>query len=110
MNSVDYSSHYATADEPAIKDCIWIEQQWETARLMLQNRLKSKKGLLILDEIQKIPGWSETVKRLRDEDTNASLPMFVIVLGSSALLMHRGLSESLAGRFEMIHVPHPTKK
>jgi len=62
--------------------------------------------VLALDEIQKIPGWSETVKRLWDEDTSASSPLRVLVLGSAPLLIERGLTESLAGRFEMLHVPH----
>ena len=62
--------------------------------------------MLVLDEIQKIPGWSETVKRLWDEDTAARLPLHVVVLGSAPLLVQRGLSESLAGRFEVIRVPH----
>lgn len=62
--------------------------------------------MLALDEIQKIPGWSETVKRLWDEDTAAGLPLKVIVLGSAPLLAQRGLTESLAGRFELLHLPH----
>jgi predicted AAA+ superfamily ATPase len=61
---------------------------------------------LVLDEIQKVPGWSETVKRLWDEDTAARLPLRVVVLGSAPLLVQHGLSESLAGRFEILHVPH----
>src|SRR2546425_580711 len=63
-------------------------------------------NVLVLDEIQKIPGWSETVKRLWDEVTARSLPLHVLVLGSSALLVQRGLTESLAGRFEVIPVTH----
>ncbi len=94
--------HYAPADEPALKNTIWIEQQWETARLKFAN----KAGLLILDEIQKIPQWSETVKRLWEEDTREGCPLQVMILGSSALLMQKGLTESLAGRFEIIPVTH----
>jgi len=62
--------------------------------------------VLALDEIQKIPAWSETVKRLWDEDTAARVPLRVVILGSAPLLVQRGLSESLAGRFEMLPVPH----
>ena len=61
-------SHYGTADEPALKDRVWIEQQWETARHLVRGNGSIKKALLVLDEIQKISGWSETVKRLWDED------------------------------------------
>ena len=57
-------------------------------------------------EIQKIPGWSETVKRLWDEDTRAKRPLQVVLLGSAPLLIAQGLTESLAGRFEVIFLPH----
>ena len=62
--------------------------------------------MLVLDEIQKVPGWSETVKRLWDEDTRTKLPLKVVLLGSAQLLITRGLSDSLAGRFELIHLRH----
>ncbi len=102
MESVDFPSHYASADEPALKDRFWIEQQWEAARL----RTQGGPGLLILDEIQKIPGWSEVVKWLWDEDTRTGRSLQVVLLGSSPLLMQRGLAESLAGRFEIIPITH----
>lgn len=108
MENINFPSHYATADEPALKDRIWIEQQWETARLKSPVKGKNRKVLLVLDEIQKIPGWSETVKFLWDEDTRNNIPMQVILLGSSALLVQKGLTESLAGRFEIIPITHWT--
>jgi len=79
-----------------------LEQQWEVARF----HSRTRNALLILDEIQKIPGWSETVKRLWDEDTRNNRSLYVILLGSSPLLVQRGLTESLAGRFEIIPVTH----
>ena len=106
MGSIKISSHYATADEPALRDRTWIEQQWEVARMKTKSGGRKKNALLVLDEIQKITGWSETVKRLWDEDTAKKLPLRVVVLGSSALLVQRGLTESLAGRFEVIPVTH----
>lgn len=106
MAGIKIPSQYASADEPALKDRLWIEQQWEIARIKTKTSGKKKKTLLILDEIQKITGWSETVKRLWDEDTANKLPLHVVVLGSSALLVQRGLTESLAGRFEVIPVTH----
>jgi uncharacterized protein len=63
-------------------------------------------AVLALDEIQKIPGWSETVKRLWDEDTATGSALRVVLLGSAPLLVQQGLTESLAGRFEVIHLPH----
>jgi predicted AAA+ superfamily ATPase len=97
-------SHYATADEPTLRDRTWLEQQWETGRL--RTRGKATGAILVLDEIQKVSGWSETVKRLWDEDTHAGVALKVMVLGSAPLLIERGLTESLAGRFEVIRVPH----
>jgi uncharacterized protein len=98
--------HYATADEPVLKDRAWIEQQWEAARFRLKTDAGQEKGILVLDEIQKISGWSETVKRLWDEDSVEGRSLQVIILGSSQLLMQEGLTESLAGRFEIIPITH----
>ena len=98
--------HYATADEPALKDLVWLEQQWEVGRAFIRHDAEHVPCLLILDEVQKIPQWSETVKRLWDEDSALRRPLQVIILGSSPLLVERGLSESLTGRFEVIPVTH----
>lgn len=98
-------SHYATADLPAPPQPAWIEQQWEIARLHAQ---KVQPVLLVLDEVQKVTRWSEVVKRLWDEDTRKGTDIRVVVLGSSALLMQHGLTESLAGRFEVLHATHWT--
>lgn len=104
--TADMPCHYASADEPAPKDRPWVEQQWETARLQMRSQGSSSGGLLILDEIQKISGWSETVKRLWDEDTATDSDLRVLLLGSSPLLLQRGLADSLAGRFEILPVTH----
>ncbi len=107
IEAVKTPSLYATADEPALKNAAWLEQQWEAARHLVRTGPKGEaKALFVLDEIQKLPGWSETVKRLWDEDTAASRPLQVVLLGSSPLLVQRGLTESLAGRFEVIPVTH----
>ena len=103
MADLEIPSHYASADEPTLKDRTWIEQQWEIARLKVES---AKNALFVMDEAQKIDGWSETVKRLWDEDTAKGLPLHVMLLGSSPLLVQRGLTESLAGRFEVIPVTH----
>ncbi|MBI3917093.1 MAG: AAA family ATPase [Betaproteobacteria bacterium] len=95
-------THYASADEPTLRGRDWIAQQWDAARLATGKR----RAVLILDEIQKITGWSETVKRLWDEDTRGKRPLKVVLLGSAPLLIARGLTESLAGRFEVLHLPH----
>lgn len=99
------TGYYASADEPALKNRLWIEQQWEAARIKILKKPR-RKGLLILDEIQKVSGWSETVKHLWDDDTAKNVHLHVIILGSSPMLIQKGLTESLAGRFEIIPVRH----
>lgn len=94
-----------SADEPALRDAAWLGAQWERARLLAKDAGKSG-AVLALDEVQKVPEWSETVKRYWDEDTRHRIPLRVVVLGSAPLLVQRGLSESLAGRFEVLHLPH----
>ena len=94
---------HASADEPTLRGPEWIAQQWEAARLSIAD---STGAVLVLDEIQKIPAWSEAVKRLWDEDTRARRPLKVVLLGSSPLLIAQGLTESLAGRFEVIPLSH----
>jgi hypothetical protein len=104
LEGVDLPTHYATADEPTLRDRAWLDQQWELGRLKAK---ETKKGaVLVLDEIQKIPDWSAAVKLLWDADTNAKCPLKVVILGSAPLLIQRGLHESLAGRFEVIALPH----
>jgi hypothetical protein len=104
LEGLDLPSHYATADEPTLRDRAWLDQQWELGRLTAK---ENKKGaVLVLDEIQKIPNWSTAVKLLWDADTHAKCPLKVVVLGSAPLLIQRGLHESLAGRFEVIALPH----
>lgn len=95
-------THYATADLPAPPETLWIEQQWRMARQLAVQQ----PALLVLDEVQKTPRWSETVKRLWDEDRFNHSALHVVLLGSSQFLMQQGLGESLTGRFELIRVPH----
>lgn len=97
-------AHYASADEPTLRDRIWLEQQWDIARLKATERKTG--ALLVLDEIQKVADWSRTVKLLWDTDTHSGTPLKVLLLGSSPLLIQSGLTESLAGRFEVIVAPH----
>jgi len=97
--------HYMSADEPILRGTAWIEQQWESARLQA-GKAKQQYSVLILDEIQKLSDWSETVKRLWDADTAKNISLKVVLLGSAPLLMQKGLTESLAGRFEIIPVMH----
>ena len=86
------------------RDTRWLVRNWERARLDAERLPEG--CTLVIDEIQKIPQWSETVKGLWDADRARGCPLHVLILGSAPLLMQSGLSESLTGRFEPIHVSH----
>lgn len=87
-----------------VRDTRWLVHQWEQARL---DAGRSERGfVLAIDEVQKIPNWSETVKGLWDADRRHSRPLHVVLLGSAPLLMQKGMSESLAGRYETIRLTH----
>lgn len=92
-----WPSVVASADAPLPHPPEWIETQWRLARAQAQ--ATGKRVLLVLDEIQKVPGWSEVTKRLWDEERAVAGKVRPLLLGSSALLVQRGLTESLAGRF-----------
>ena len=92
-----------TTSMPQLKDAHWLVQCWEAARREAE---RLGQFVLVFDEIQKIPQWSETVKGLWDADRVRNCPLHVVILGSAPLLMQAGSSESLAGRFETIRVTH----
>ena len=89
-------AHYASADEPTLKDSSWIREQWEITRVLAKENKSEMGVLLILDEVQKLPKWSEVVKKMWDQDTWDKANIKVILLGSSTLLIQDGLTESLA--------------
>src|SRR5919109_1634991 len=72
MDTVGVPAHAASADDPALRDRAWLESQWQIGRQQARNGGRAG-GLLVIDEIQKVVGWSEVVKRLWDEDTAAEL-------------------------------------
>jgi hypothetical protein len=104
LADIDRPHRFASADEPTLRDTAWMQAQWDAARL--EAGARGAGAILALDEIQKIAGWSETVKRLWDEDTASGVPLHVVLLGSAPLLVQAGLVESLAGRFEQLRLPH----
>ena len=95
-------THYAAADELFPPSTEWIRNQWQTARRLT----RGAPSLLILDEVQKVPAWSEAVKALWDADRREGQRLCVLILGSSALLLAKGTSESLAGRFLLHRCAH----
>jgi len=90
--------------ETALHDAAWLVGKWQRARAAA--RESATGHILVLDEIQKIKNWSEAVKGLWDADRAEGLNLHVVLLGSSPLLMQKGMSESLTGRYELIPVTH----
>ena len=84
----------------------WIIERWTQARVKARSLPTGCFHTLAIDEIQKVPRWSEVVKGLWDADRAEQVPLHVVLLGSSPWLMQKGLTESLAGRYEPIHMSH----
>jgi uncharacterized protein len=105
LEEIDRPTHYASADLPTLHDQAWIESQWTIGRRMAATAGEGG-SVLVLDEIQRVPRWSDVVKALWDADTAAGMPLRVVLLGSAPLLMQHGLAESLAGRFEIVRSGH----
>lgn len=103
INALEKPHHFISADTATLQDLSWLQQEWELAR---QKVIPSKGCVLVIDEIQKIPHWSDVIKALWDADTRTSVNLSVMLLGSSPLLVQKGLTESLAGRFEVIPITH----
>lgn len=94
-----------SADNIDHTNTTWIGETWATARARMK-AAKDEEYLLIIDEVHKLDNWSEAVKKEWDDDTFNDLNMKVVILGSSRLLLKDGLTESLAGRYELIRMPH----
>ena len=105
LNDLDEPYRMFSADNVPTTNSAWISDCWAAAR-----SLKENKGwdsiVLVIDEIQKITNWSEVVKKEWDADTFNDTNIKVLLLGSSRVLLEKGLSESLAGRFEEIRMTH----
>jgi len=99
MAQCSYPQHYANADDVLVSDRSWLLQQWQQALLLGDGTL------LVVDEIQKVQNWPETIKALWDAQPQR---LRVLLLGSSAMQIQAGVSESLAGRFELQRVHHWT--
>ena len=94
-----HRAHYTNADGLLVSDQSWLIEQWQQALLLGEG------SLLVIDEIQKVPNWPETIKALWDARPGH---LRVLLLGSSALQVQAGVTESLAGRFELLRVHHWT--
>ena len=94
-----------SADSVPATQTGWISDCWNTARI--QMRVENKpEFILVIDEVQKIKNWSEVVKKEWDADTFNDINIKVVLLGSSRVLLEKGLSDSMMGRFEEIRMTH----
>jgi predicted AAA+ superfamily ATPase len=105
LSEINVEYYAVTADALYAVDSVWLRNEWNIARLKLQQS-GSKDLLFIIDEVQKVENWSEMVKKEWDSDSFTDTNIKLILLGSSRLLIQKGLSESLAGRFELLNIPH----
>jgi len=105
LEKIKPKNFYFSADVDSNTNNTWIQQCWETARLSMKVS-EEKEVILVLDEVQKINNWSEIVKSEWDRDRREKVNIKVILLGSSRLLIQKGLTESLAGRFETFYLSH----
>jgi predicted AAA+ superfamily ATPase len=105
LQQLSTPSRFFNADgvEPDDKD--WIAARWEEVRALMHFN-QYQEIVLVIDEVHKINNWSEQVKREWDADTFNDVNIKVVLLGSSRLLLKKGLTESLAGRFEMLSMTH----
>ena len=105
LQDLDMPYRLFSADNVPASNNAWISDCWAAARSLKESRGRES-VVLVIDEIQKIANWSEAVKKEWDDDTFHGRNIKVLLLGSSRVLLEKGLSESLAGRFEEIRMSH----
>ena len=105
LKEISIPNLFLTADNVPDKRTEWINEIWNSVRTRMKI-MGSNEYLLVIDEVHKIKNWSEAIKKEWDEDTFNDINIKLVLLGSSRLLIKDGLTESLAGRFELIRMAH----
>lgn len=105
LKDSDAPYRFFSADNVPATNSSWVSDCWAAVRSLKKNN-GWESVILVIDEIQKIANWSEVVKKEWDDDTFHDRDIKVLLLGSSRVLLEKGLSESLAGRFEEIRMSH----
>lgn len=105
LNDIELPYLFYSADDVPASNRAWIADCWAAARSVKESK-KYSEFILVIDEIQKIANWSEIIKKEWDSDTFNDCDIKILLLGSSRVLLEKGLSESLAGRFEEIRMCH----
>jgi len=105
LKDLDFPYQFYSADNVPASNTAWVSDCWEAARSLKRNNNWGS-AIIVIDEIQKISNWSEAVKKEWDDDSFNDRNIKVLLLGSSRVMLEKGLSESLAGRFEEIRMSH----
>ncbi len=105
LQEIDIPYTMVSADNVDRNNTAWIGSSWNSARARMKLG-EHDEYLLVIDEVHKIDNWSEAVKQEWDADSFNDVNLKVVLLGSSRLLLKDGLTESLAGRYELIRMPH----
>ena len=105
LQKLSIGNTFESADAVSNSNTAWLRQVWETARIKMKAS-GAMEYLLVIDEIQKIDNWRETVKQQWDLDTRQGTNIKVILLGSPRLLIQKGLTGSVADRFETNYLGH----
>jgi hypothetical protein len=93
---------YVAADAPEAALPGWWEAQWERATRLA----RAETALLLIDEIHYLPSWSRLLKAETDRMRRQHLALHVVVSGSTALRVGKGVRETMAGRFERLVLSH----
>ncbi len=87
-------------------DVAWYDLEtsagMESLRALPEKTLGGKRGLVVLDEVQRMPDLFRLLRPLCDRK---GVPARFLLLGSASPELMRGVSESLAGRAQFLHVP-----
>jgi predicted AAA+ superfamily ATPase len=93
---------YVAADSPEASLSGWWEQVWQAA----EARASRRKAYLFIDEIQYMTQWSRLLKAQIDRIRRLKIPLHIVLSGSSAIQLNAGSRETMAGRFEHLHIRH----
>ena len=105
LKDLDLPYLFYSADNVPASNTAWVSDCWEAVRSLKRSN-NWETAILVIDEIQKVSNWSEVVKKEWDDDSFNDRNIKVLLLGSSRVRLEKGLSESLAGRFEEIRMGH----
>lgn len=105
LDAINKPFLFYSADTIPSTSSTWISDCWNNARLQMRTQ-EQDEMILVIDEIQKLKNWSEYVKKEWDADSLNHVNIKVALLGSSRVLLEKGLAESLMGRYEEIRMSH----